>query len=536
MLLHSSRVRGWPLFLLLMMNNTNWYREGAKEYCRNALLPEEYHGTLANSVYGFGLSRYAAGKPFAELCGYIYRETGAIAFAVQLEGRVVAFPYNEVINPNSIIFCINANDPRHAKKSDQIVSQIDWQQHFASQRYQHIPKFIAKEDLGQDLQYLLTNLEPDMQDIVTEEELQVMKEKANSMRKKKVQFTLLIMTRGGDNIWPMLYLYLKKFMISFSYGDDDLAKIAMGLILLCVEPPPRTLVELVDALNPEVNITFIVGSWHYPDALRDAGAEDCKVLLCFPSKAELSTDPERDSRIFFMLRLLGQLNLRPECLVLYELSSGVAGAHVLPQPGKAVQGSQEVAKTAISFQDEGFYPSCASGQIFVPRTLLGMVAKSFYTFGILEAVQSLVLDPTDLDSIRPEQICLPKALEGGTFGDCFYALIDGRLGPSPALVLGMLRETLHSECALLKPPPGTHIQSTDLLIVLCTGHWSLWAQEQGLRCFGGRQTRINQVDLLDHFAQESAGTKRSSLAPFGPSASFRNEAEAAAAEDDDAEL
>mmetsp|Transcript_29111 Transcript_29111/g.53590 ORF Transcript_29111/g.53590 Transcript_29111/m.53590 type:complete len:1462 (-) Transcript_29111:96-4481(-) len=525
-LLQSSRVRGWQLFLLLMMTNTNWYREGAKEYCRNALLPDEYVGTLANSVFGFGLSRYAAGKPFAELAGYIYRETGAIAFSVQLEGRVVSFPFHEVINPNSVIFCIHKRDPRLAKKGDQIVAPIDWQSHFAMQRYKHTPKLIGTEDLGQELQYLLTNLDPDTEDVVNEQEMKVMREKANLMRAKKVEFMLLVMTRGGETIWPMLYLYLKKYVVSFGDGND-LTKVASGLIILCAEPPPRSMVEVVDALNPEVDISFVVGNWRFPDTLRDAGAEQCKVLLCFPIKAELTTDPESDARIFFILRLLGQLKLRPECLVLYELSSGISGAHVLPQPGN----DRDVAQTAISFHDEAFYPSIAAGEIFVPRTFLGMMAKAFYTSGVLEAVNSLIHDTPNFNAVRPEQISLPHVLEGSTFGDCFFALVEGRVGPCPALLLGLLRETLHADCALLNPAPDMTMQNTDLLIILCNGHWVMWAQEQGLRCLGGREQRIDQVDLVKSFNKYVPSKPSAASPPLPPRFSS-----AAAAADDDAEL
>jgi len=529
-LLNASRVRGWPLVLLLMMNNTSWYREDAVEYCRNALLPEEYVGTLPNSVYGFGLSKYAAGKPFAELAANMYRENGAIAFSVQLQGRVVCFPSDEVINPNSVVFCIHKREPRKEPKADQIVAPINWQEHFATQRDKYTPKLISSEDLGEDFQYLLTKSNIDCDDVPSAEQMKIMLEKANSMRGKQRQFTLLVMSSGGeldkDTIWPMLHLYLQKYAISFAVSSD-FTKLAMGLILLCPRPPPRALVELVDALNPEVDISFVVGNWRFPDTLRDAGAEQCKVLLCFPIKAELTTDPESDARIFFILRLLGQLKLRPECLVLYELSSGISGAHVLPQPGN----DRDVAQTAISFHDEAFYPSIAAGEIFVPRTFLGMMAKAFYTSGVLEAVNSLIHDTPNFNAVRPEQISLPHVLEGSTFGDCFFALVEGRVGPCPALLLGLLRETLHADCALLNPAPDMTMQNTDLLIILCNGHWVMWAQEQGLRCLGGREQRIDQVDLVKSFNKYVPSKPSAASPPLPPRFSS-----AAAAADDDAEL
>jgi len=75
------------------------------------------------------------------------------------------------------------------------------------------------------------------------------------------------------------------------------------------------------------------------------------------------------------------------------------------------------------------------------------------------------------------------------------------------------------------------MQNTDLLIILCNGHWVMWAQEQGLRCLGGREQRIDQVDLVKSFNKYVPSKPSAASPPLPPRFSS-----AAAAADDDAEL
>lgn len=482
-LAQSTRVRGWAHVLTLMTNNVLTHLEGAKKYCHEALIPEQYFHSLSHTIRGFALNKYTAGADFHELAIAMYRQTGALALCMLTSTgkEIKVFPWSEVATPDALIFCLHHIEFTEDPKAATFVDKIDWQKQLVNMRKKEETKRISGSgDMDpRVLDYPLEEV------AATDEDMSLMESKAQDMKSSEAPFVLVVMTDNED-MWTMLNMYLQKFsLLSKSEGPEG----PWGMVILTSTLPPRSLLEKVNALDPQVPVAFVEGSWTKPGVLRDAGAEQCKVLLAFPVTSALSAKPENDSRIFFFIQIIKNLNLRKETLLLLELGSGTSGAHVLPTHEDSPPPPELVG------EEIAFTPPCAGGQVFMPHMIMGLLAKTFYTFGILEVFQALVNDaPPGKNCAHPEQIFVPKNLINKTFGHAVECFLLKRIGPCPALLIALLRETLDGEVVLIKPEKSTTIFETDLLFLLMDEEWTQWADKQGLRCMGGRRRRSADME------------------------------------------
>mmetsp|Transcript_100280 Transcript_100280/g.173047 ORF Transcript_100280/g.173047 Transcript_100280/m.173047 type:complete len:1198 (-) Transcript_100280:171-3764(-) len=510
-LAQASMVRGWPLLLTLLTTNASFNARGAKEYCKRGLFPEQYLASCANSLWGFAVNKRCAGKTFHELAHWMYQEVGALPLCAQINGNVVTFPWNEVITPDTIVYCIHNRNPEACPEGRMFCAAVDWRPHFVKEREAALEKSFAKDaaqQSGQKLQkntalqdYVRLPTEILSPDVLSEEEMQIQRKKANAIKEGGKDFVLVVVTAVAD-FWRTLALYIDKVGID---GQEDIVLRSMPAIVLVPSSPPIDIANATGARDPKVQLAFVEGNWMEPDVLKSVGASKCKCVVTYPLHM-LRAAPDNDTRTFFLLRLLNRMSMRSECNLVIELTSGMAGAHMIPVPPKmAEQGEILFEKVPAHLQEDAFSPSCAAGQVIVPRSLLGLVAKSYYVFGIVEAVHHMTLADREhvtlADAtlgVRPEQIHIPEAMAGKPYHEIVEAFLLNRyeentLAPSPAIVLGLLRETMYMEAVLLHPPRDTRTERSDLLIVLATGAWAKWADDKGLRCIGGRSKRKSDM-------------------------------------------
>lgn len=512
-LAQATLVRGWPLLLTLLTTNATSQAVGAEEYLKKGLFPDAYMDAISNSLWGFALNKRYAGRPFHELAHDMYRDTGALPLCAQIDGYILTFPWNENMDPDTIVYCIHNRNPETCPLASSFCSAVDWRPHFIKQRDQALEKSlnedldIAAQQAGQPSRknqplqnYVRLPTEILSPDVLSEEEMQIQRKKAEAIKEGGKDFILVVITAVSD-FWRTLALYVDKVDVD---GQDDIVLRALPIIVLVPSSPPVDIADATGARDPKVQIAFVEGNWMEADVLEAAGIMKCKSVITYPTHM-LRASPDNDTRTFFLLRLLNRMDMRSECNIVIELTSGMAGAHMIPVPQKmAQQGEHLFEKVPSHLQEDAFSPSCASGQVFVPGSLLGLVAKSYYVFGIVEAVEHMTLADHEhglgdsVVGVRPEQIYMPQAMAGRPYHEIVQAFLMNRweenyLAPTPAIVIGLLRETMYMEATLLHPKKDMRTERSDLLIVLATGAWAKWADDKGWRCIGGRAKRKHDM-------------------------------------------
>jgi len=480
----ASEVRGWPCLLMGLTNNAIYDPSKFDGFCKQSLFPEYYGESCENCLVGFALSKTVGGKPFHVLANIIYQATGALLICAQIDGKVRQFPWNAVIAPDTVVFAIHNKDIQHGYDSGKFCSPIDWRPLFTRRRAATFSPGSWKDEIAEALdQYIKAPPATLSQQGLAEEDLEAHRQKAAAIKNGTNDFILVIMT-AVDSYWQLLTMYIEKLPIT---GRSKDCVGGFSCIVFVDQAPPKNIVEHLKGNNPSLNLAFFVGNWMEPESIREAGAEQAKVIVTFEVNSLMAT-PDNDTRTFFLLRLIARMQLRAECCVLTELTSGMSGAHMIPLPRAMSQQGELLPRQPKELEEDCFNTSCAAGQVFVPRALLGVVAKSYYVFGIVEAIQNMTFI-TEKHECRPVQIRLPDELNGKSYVEIVEALLLARVGPHPSACIGVLRETLYSEAVMLHPPKHFRITKADLLIILATEHWVDWAQQSGLRLLGGRKER-----------------------------------------------
>mmetsp|Transcript_21020 Transcript_21020/g.38422 ORF Transcript_21020/g.38422 Transcript_21020/m.38422 type:complete len:1292 (+) Transcript_21020:54-3929(+) len=483
----SVRVRGWPQLLNLMTCCSTSSAEGGVAYCKEILLPDDYIRCCANSAWGFALSKHAAGRSFRDLAMEMYEATGALAICAQINGQVVACPIDQIMDPNIIVYCISPSEPKLLKAAGRFISEkTDWGSLYVETREESTQnKALSLEEISRHV-----HAPPELfgAKATSAEDMNTMLEKSKKIIAEDPHFCVAVLPVCEDGkLWPLLCQFVDKFGVQGSDSDNPLR--SMSIVALVPEVPPQTVTDYLKGVDEVVQVALVHGDWTKPDVLRQFGVEQCKTLVCFPIRS-LRADPANDSKTLTLLRLLNRMKLRAACFVLVELTSGMSGAHMMPRPPAMIEHGQEYLQPSTNYlMEEAYNPFCAAGSIWVPRSLMGTVARSYYTNGLLEVLQAVTFDGKGLEEVRVEQIQLPKQFFGQKYKELVLAGLFGSVGPASILVLGLLRETLYSEAALLNPPPESRLLESDLVIVLANGMWACWAQEQGIRCLGGRDNR-----------------------------------------------
>jgi len=138
------------------------------------------------------------------------------------------------------------------------------------------------------------------------------------------------------------------------------------------------------------------------------------------------------------------------------------------------------SNSTVPLADQSFinHPRFASGDIFTASCLGALMATAFYTPGVVEILDSLILGQNSMQTSFPWQIAVPQEVAGKTYADCVRFL----LGDSwSALCMGLYRVCFPdtgsmSSYVITNPEPSTVLREDDLVIVLGTA-------EFGQRCF-----------------------------------------------------
>lgn len=483
----SLRVRGWPQILTLMTCSSTTSAEVGKSYCKEVLLPDDYIKCLCQSAWGFALSKHAAGRSFRDMAIEMYEATGALCIASQINGQFQAFPAEQIMDPNMIVYCISASEPKMMKTAGRFLSpNVEWGNLYLETRAEEAQKkAMSFEEICKHV-----HAPPELYEATptSSEDMAAMIEKSKKIINEDAHFAVAVMPMCLDgSLWPLLSMFVDKFNVPGSTETTNNLK-RMSLIVVVPETPPQSLTDYLMGNDPNVKVAIVEGDWTKPEVLRACGVEQCKALACFPVRS-LRADPANDSKTLTLLRLLSRMNLRDECFIFVELTSGMSGAHMLPLPNKMLEHGQEHVQPPPALMEEAFNPWCAAGGVWVPRSLMGTVARCYYTNGLLEILQAMTYDGQEMEEIRVEQVSLPKQFFGQKYKELVLSGLFGSVGPSSILVLGILRETLYAEAALLNPPPESRLLESDLVILLASGGWAKWAERTGLRCLGGRDQR-----------------------------------------------
>jgi hypothetical protein len=128
------------------------------------------------------------------------------------------------------------------------------------------------------------------------------------------------------------------------------------------------------------------------------------------------------------------------------------------------------------------HPRFASGGIFTGSCMGALCARAYYTPGIIELLESLVLGGVTGQSSFPWQVAVPKELEHAKYGDLVEAfLADNTL----ALCLGLYRASWPgagdgASYVVTNPPLSTQLRPGDLAIVLGSEEFGKGAFERDM--------------------------------------------------------
>mmetsp|Transcript_11360 Transcript_11360/g.28623 ORF Transcript_11360/g.28623 Transcript_11360/m.28623 type:complete len:1253 (-) Transcript_11360:74-3832(-) len=128
------------------------------------------------------------------------------------------------------------------------------------------------------------------------------------------------------------------------------------------------------------------------------------------------------------------------------------------------------------------HPRFASGGIFTASCLGALVARSFYTPGIVELLEAIVLLDDDDDNSYPWQVSLPPGFSGKTYGDIVQDFLHPKKG---AICLGLYRRSFpgtgsSAGYVVTNPHPDTRLRPDDLVTVLAPKAFGEDCFEQGL--------------------------------------------------------
>lgn len=136
--------------------------------------------------------------------------------------------------------------------------------------------------------------------------------------------------------------------------------------------------------------------------------------------------------------------------------------------------------------DECFtnHPRFASGNIFTASCLGALVARSFYSPGICELLESIVLNNTEFGnhaSSYPWQISLPEGFLDRTYGDLVQYFLQPGTG---ALCLGLYRRCFpgsgsNAGYVVTHPSPSAQLWDGDLVTVLAPAEFAQEYYAQG---------------------------------------------------------
>jgi hypothetical protein len=519
-LAQSCRVLGWGNIMNVLMTNVSC-TSATRLWCEANGLCADYISGLENDIWGFCTSDACIGMQFGEFAQAFYEALGMIPLCVAIDGQVSVFPCDHILQEKQVVFCLGPGKPEEMDTSGSLVHKTcDWQKEFVHARMK-----ADSADTDKTLVSDLISFNSD-EDRATAEQLAAMQEKAQEIKTSGKAFALLIMTHTGK-IWQQVHSFTRNFC----------SREGMRLIVMLGESPPKSLVDALTAHDRATPMTFVLGDWSDDQVLKDVGVPQCSVISSGLRTAP-TTKPESDQHTFFLVKSIAKVvHLNPDCVPVIELSSGTIGAHMLPKVAELydkekleeAESSQSAVRSTVEetilnkieeqkaaaldkmqsaenshwalgglsdgspkiLEPDGmedvFYSWVASGNAFVPHSMIGMLAKTFYTTGLLEVMQALTVGAATHEH-QAEQVKLPMHLRKSKYSFAVTSMLTASIGPCPALPIGLLRfsRSSGSQRVMAHPQPNTMLVPSDILIVLANAKWIEWAKTEGLYCIAGQ--------------------------------------------------
>lgn len=293
------------------------------------------------------------------------------------------------------------------------------------------------------------------------------------------------------------------------------------LVILCDLPPSRSLLQQYDIMDDPFT-GIVLGAPKFVPDLMKAGIEDASVILCpslqvaYQQGGEQNINTEElamvDSDSVVLYQMLDGLGITNRTMTLFELKrvinlrlmSRVEAAHeddLMEADQTSHNSASLVYRLArhlhnVLMEPMPQKPSFAlrlcgntrfiSGQVFVPTVLGALLAREFFTQGMIEVVQAL-LKPEEERDVFIWQIIARGAMIGKPYADCWHDLL--RDDDGPALALGLYRFTDEVDLnelnaprgyVVTNPPQETEITMSDLIFVLAPAAWGRRMYSLGL--------------------------------------------------------
>eukprot|EP00746_Dinoflagellata_sp_MGD_P131363 gnl/MRDRNA2_/MRDRNA2_65152_c0_seq1.p1 gnl/MRDRNA2_/MRDRNA2_65152_c0~~gnl/MRDRNA2_/MRDRNA2_65152_c0_seq1.p1 ORF type:complete len:1544 (+),score=239.79 gnl/MRDRNA2_/MRDRNA2_65152_c0_seq1:276-4634(+) len=498
----NARIQGWSLCVFGTLNNVQASSE-AQTFLAASNVPKQYVECLQNRLWGFAIHQSWYGKRFCDFAAQFYAAGECLPICAQIDGKVSLFPAAQLIPENTVAFCIGGADPNASDKyKELVIANADWKDMFLQARLLAVaqaelavsasrtttistglPGFSAQKSVTAQASESNRYYSPD-DPRASDEAMAFLKQRAERCRDDPSEtFALLIMSRGGK-IWQQIDAFCK----AFKKASVRKKLKRTNLVVLLPELPPQPLLDELGCEQEDSPISFIHGQPQRKDVLLDSGIQKCNVMIVFPSLPPY-WDPSADEDTFFLLKQVEAMKLSDSCTAVIELSSGKAGAHMLPNIHnlRALREGEELKNLPPEPEDmeEPFSSWFSAGQANTPQAIIGMLANTFYCFGLLEVTQALTVDSFSHE-YQPEQVLLPQQLRGQDYAQVVQSLVSGLVGPCPIVPMAILRATPWAKCVLTHPMPHTKMQDDDLLIILANSVWMDWAEDQQLLCLAGR--------------------------------------------------
>lgn len=156
------------------------------------------------------------------------------------------------------------------------------------------------------------------------------------------------------------------------------------------------------------------------------------------------------------------------CCCCWSLTSEAVGTRYSRADTEARASTTSKEEVSATRDDVAWYldPRFAAGEVFSPHFLGALMAHAFYTPGVLEVMQALLIPSDGEDAFLPWQIHLSQEYIGGTYGFLFREMVSHPA--HPVLPLGLLRMTEGGikPYVVTNPAGDTRLLETDLLFVL----------------------------------------------------------------------
>ncbi|CAK0879797.1 unnamed protein product, partial [Prorocentrum cordatum] len=333
-------------------------------------------------------------------------------------------------------------------------------------------------------------------------ELQKLKFRAKEFRRAakdgETPFILLLEISGDwSQILPLI-----------QHSRADYLPVCMPIVVLCRHPPPDKIIK--QWLDYEDTLAFVEGTPNDVVHLERAGIKECSTVVCLQAGGRRMQVEEFsdmvDIDVIMLHRMITNLSIAHKSAIFeFRLMKNIfllGRPHAPPDdvetPGRLLAGVTMQGQQQPEPEDHKAYldPVYASGQVFTPQVLAGLLGLTFHTPGLLEVMSALMIpDGGDSDSVVPWQSRVEHSRVGETYGRLFETMACQE---PPALLLGLYRGCGmpegggNSGYVWTNPPAGTLLVQTDVLFLLAERGYGEMLHSRGLLVGSASKPRMRR--------------------------------------------